>query len=330
MTMGDHPVEGRSGGEANTEVSERVVGTIRDDPINEGREGSIEGDPVPREMEGREELETTGSDLASEDSDTDVASETPVIKRKLDPEFVLDTPQRRGLAEFPGLSNGLFVDQTSQFQGFIDQVNETSKCATPSCEGKLKPDSVKLVGLGGAVDIAYSCTGCLQRQLTFNSSIQHEASGQTAIGLALQVAFIAAGCNHAQYKKVLAHTFGMYAVSSTQFYSTLRMMYPHVTSMVDEQCDLAKEQMKAKPAAEIGSFENAVTTADGAWLTRGFHSQNFSYQVRDYLTGALLYYQHLCQKGGDNICEGGLFGGTSKAAEGLQPLSFLVEPRKKV
>ncbi len=58
VTMGDHPVKGKSVGEANTEVSEGVVGTIGDDPINEGREGSIEGDPVPREMEGKEKTQT--------------------------------------------------------------------------------------------------------------------------------------------------------------------------------------------------------------------------------------------------------------------------------
>ena len=77
-------------------------------------------------------------------------------------------------------------------------------------------------------------------------------------------------------------------------------MYPHVQNMVD---GLAKQKMKEKPVAELCSFQNAVTTADGARLTRGHHSQNFAYQVRDYLTGALLYYQHLCQRGKDHLCE---------------------------
>ena len=73
--------------------------------------------------------------------------------------------------------------------------------------------------------------------------------------------------------------------------------------MVDEQCELAKQKMKEKPAAEFGSFQNAVTTADGAWLTRGHHSQNFTYKVRDYMTSALLYYQHLCQRGNGRKCK---------------------------
>ena len=91
------------------------------------------------------------------------------------------------------------------------------------------------------------------------------------------MAFIAAGCSYAQYEKVLVHAVGMPAVSARQFYTTLELMYPHVQNMVDEHCELAKQKMKEKPAAELGSFQNAVTTADGAWLTRGHHSQNFTY-----------------------------------------------------
>ncbi len=112
----------------------------------------------------------------------------------------------------------------------------------------------------------------------------------------------------------------MYAVSQQQFYSTLKCMYPHVKSMVDEQCELAKEAMKeamkAKPNSELSSFQNAVTIADGAWMTRGHHSQNFTFQIRCYVSGALLYYIHLCQRGKDDLCEGELYEGTSKFAEG--------------
>ena len=66
----------------------------------------------------------------------------------------------------------------------------------------LKPTRVNLTGLGGAVDIDYNCTGCLERQLTFSSSALCEASGIN-VRLALQVAFIAAGSSYAQYEQVL-------------------------------------------------------------------------------------------------------------------------------
>ena len=141
---------------------------------------------------------------------------------------MLETPDRKLLAEFPVTSNGAFVGQTFQVQAFVDQVNATSSCATLGCTGLLKPTSVKLKGLGGAVDIDYDCTGCAERRLTFNSSALCEASGQNVVRLALQVAFIAAGCSYAQYEKVLAHTLGMPVVSAHQFYTTLELMYPHV------------------------------------------------------------------------------------------------------
>ena len=105
-----------------------------------------------------------------------------------------------------------------------------------------------------------------------------KSSGKSAIGLALQVAFIAGGCSYKQYK-VLANAFGVHAVSFAQFYKIVLMMYPHVKQMLDEQCILAKAKMKAKPENELGSFENAITTADGAWMTRGYCSQNFTYQI---------------------------------------------------
>ena len=59
-----------------------------------------------------------------------------------------------------------------------------------------------------------------------------------------------------------------------------------------------------------------MTTADGTWQTRGWHSKNATFSIRNYLNGALLYYHHLCQKGSDDVVEGGLYPGTFKSAEG--------------
>ncbi len=150
----------------------------------------------------------------------------------------------------------------------------------------------------------YQCSG-VQCQATFSSFLQHE----TAIGVALQVAFIAA---HATYQKLVKNTFGMYAVSDSWLHKTLEKMYPHIKSTLDEQCDLAKQQVKAKPAIEVGSF---VTTADdGAWLIRGHHFHNFTYQVRDY------------QRGRDGVCD----DGTSKSAEGSATSIGFANPKEDV
>ena len=190
----------------------------------------------------REHVQVTDWELSFGDEH---GTKTPQKKHKLDPEFVLETSGRRGLAESSSKSNGQYVGHTSQLQAFIDQINATSTCATSDCNGQLKPVSIILTGLGGSVEVQYDCTVV---QCTKYSSIVllFMKVVSKLVGLALQVAFIAAGCTHAQYQKVLAHAFGMYAVFQQQFYNTLKRMYPHVKSMVDDQCELAKEATKAK------------------------------------------------------------------------------------
>ena len=82
-------------------------------------------------------------------------------------------------------------------------------------------------------------------------------------------------------------------------------------------CDQGKESMKEKDDSELGSFINAVTCGDAAWLTRGYRSQNATYTLRNYQTGSLLYYKHFSQRGKDKITGEELFEGTSQSAEGF-------------
>ena len=51
-------------------------------------------------------------------------------------------------------------------------------------------------------------------------------------------------------------------------------------------------------------------------MTRGHHSKNATFSIRNYYNGALLYRKHLCQKGRDDIIKEELYQGTSKGAEG--------------
>ena len=79
---------------------------------------------------------------------------------------------------------------------------------------------------------------------------------------------------------------------------TIGKMYPVVKAMVDDLCEVAKREMKEKNYGDLGSWKRAVTTADGTWQTRGWHSKNATFTIRNYFNGALLYY---CQKGRDKI-----------------------------
>ena len=129
--------------------------------------------------------------------------------------------------------------------------------------------------------------------------------------LLYRLQFILSGCTHATYLKILQHTLEINAVSAPAFLDTIRTMCPVVKAMVDEQC---KEAMKHIDVTRLGSWNRAVTTADGAWMTRGYHSKNFTFSVRNNC--ALLFRKHLCQRGRDSIIQEPLYEGTSKGAEG--------------
>ena len=94
-------------------------------------------------------------------------------------------------------------------------------------------------------------------------------------------------------------------------------MHSIVESMLDEVCEVAKQEMRDVKESQLGSWKNAVTVADCTWQTRGWHSKNATFTIRNYLTGALLYYHHLCQKGRDEVIEEELYRGTSKSSEGF-------------
>ena len=214
------------------------------------------------------------------------------------------------------MPNEIGFMELSQLEKFVDSINRIRGCKTSKCDGNLVPICVKSVGLGGGISICFGCNGCRSKQAVFETYSKYKPGGMNAISVSVQMAFIMAGCTHAVYAKTLSRALGIKAVSNTTFYQTIERMYPVVKDVLDRMCEIAKRDMKAKGDDELGSWKRAVTTADGTWQTRGWHSKNATFSVRNYLNGALLYYHHLCQKGSDNVVEGGLYRGTSKSAEG--------------
>lgn len=49
----------------------------------------------------------------------------------------------------------------------------------------------------------------------------------------------------------------------------VKLVYPHITAILDEMCEEEKNRMKEKDAAVLGSWKKAVVTSDGVWHTRG-------------------------------------------------------------
>ena len=105
------------------------------------------------------------------------------------------------------------------------------------------------------------------------------------------------------HKKTPKNALGIEAVSAPAFMDTIYSMYPIVKAMLDDICETAKQEMKDKREDELGSWQSAVTVADGTWQTRGWHSKNATFTIRSYLNGGLLYYHHLCQEGRDEVIE---------------------------
>lgn len=105
----------------------------------------------------------------------------------------------------------------------------------------------------------------------------------------------------------------MATVSSKSFTRVIEMAFPHIQDILEEICE---DAMKSLPSTELGSWEQAVKTSDGCWQIREFFSQKSIFIVRNYLTGALLWYGHVSMRGSDQIVDEQLYQGTSKSAEG--------------
>ena len=209
----------------------------------------------------------------------------------------------------------VFMD-LSQLDQIVDTINKIQGCKTPRCDGALISVNVNSSGMGGAICISYACNKCTLKHAVFETSSKYQLGKMSAVSMCVQVAFILAGSTHATYYKTLLHALGMDTVSIVPFLDTIKRMYPGVKEMLDEVCEIAKQEMKGKKEDELGSWKRTVTAADGTWQTRGWHSKNATFSIRNYLNGALLYYKHLFQKGRDEIIQEELYAGTSKAAEG--------------
>ena len=70
------------------------------------------------------------------------------------------------------------------------------------------------------------------------------------------------------YSWVLQY-LGISCLSKNRYYDMIELVYPHVTDILDEMCEEAKEQMKEMDDEQLGSWARAVVTSDGVWHTRG-------------------------------------------------------------
>ncbi|KXJ07889.1 hypothetical protein AC249_AIPGENE25248 [Exaiptasia diaphana] len=213
------------------------------------------------------------------------------------------------------------IAMTSQQQDFVDQINATHRCnVLEGCEGKLDK------GLGGAVKVSLACSGCENEICYSSSQVALTRHHRNCVSLAI-ARFLVYGQGYHSYYKVLKLGMGIDVLANSNFQKVIHLAYPHVLNILDGMCKKGKEYMKSKAPTELGSWQRAVTTSDGCWLIRGFHSQCCTFVILDFLSGGILYYGHLCMRGRKNICQTDLWEGTSKSAEGH--LAYLLFKKAK-
>ena len=83
------------------------------------------------------------------------------------------------------------------------------------------------------------------------------------------------------------------------------------------RCAKKKKKMQELSQDKLGSWTRAVVTSDGVWYTHGHFSKNGSFIVKNYLTCGLLWYEHKCMQGKDDVVEEELYEGTAKSMEGV-------------
>ena len=209
----------------------------------------------------QEVIENVASPVTSSDEEGELSVDD------LDTSMYIPTPTklRRVCVKVPIPDKMCFLE-LKQLESFIEVMNSVRRCITPGCSGAL---AIKSIGLGGAISITFSCNHCLMHHIPFESSVK--CGGTTEVAVAVQVAFLVAGCTHRTYYRALKLALGIDAVTPRVFMSTIVKMYPVVKEMVDEMCEEAKSDMKSMDQAQLGSWSRAVTSADGTWMTRRRH-----------------------------------------------------------
>ena len=172
--------------------------------------------------------------------------------------------------------------------------------------------------MGGAASVKLACSGC-SATIDYNSSSMCSSGvlvRQNAVSIALRLAAFLAGIGFSGYHNLFARYLGIAVVTNKYYDRVIELAFPHIKNILDEVCEDGKVEMMALPSSQLGSWKRAVTTSDGCWHIRGFFSQNSTFIIRNYLTGALLWYGHVSMRGTDKIVTDDLYQGTAKSAEG--------------
>ncbi len=86
--------------------------------------------------------------------------------------------------------------------------------------------------------------------------------GISDVGASIIVAAIVSGCLFSTYYKFMKLALGIDCYQYTTYNTMLKRLHPVIVQMLDEMCEEAKNDMKALSAETLGSWKQAVTSAD--------------------------------------------------------------------
>ena len=136
--------------------------------------------------------------------------------------------------------------------------------------GSLVATGCSLAGHGGSATVDIRCSGCSVSLKYSSSSMATYELRRNVVSYALRLAAFASGIGISGYHKLFGRHLGMSVTSDKVFIRVIEEAFSHITSMLDEVCELGKESMKALPDEQIGSWAKAVTTSDGVGKFAGF------------------------------------------------------------
>ena len=122
-----------------------------------------------------------------------------------------------------------------------------------SFTGILAATKVQPTGISGTLNLTFSCSDCQLRKINFSGLMYVEGSKRTVVGLALAVAFFITGHCYAKFSKTLRQCLDIACISKNAYYEMIKLVYPHITEILDEMCEDEKNRMKKLLSKDLGS-----------------------------------------------------------------------------
>ena len=121
--------------------------------------------------------------------------------------------------------------------------------------GHLITTRCALSGCVGSALVHIACSGCGERLYFASSALSTTECQRNIVSYALCLAAFVSGISFSGYKKLFGRHLGMNVTNERMFYRVIRESCPHITEMLDEVCELGKEEMKGLNDDELGSWK---------------------------------------------------------------------------